>query len=87
MPIVAFLQRSARKFGKSTPNWVRKGNIFNIKPFRSPFFGFLLGSAGKVTCSGYAPYFGAAHFKYGTSLGTRGKAEKLSPEFEVSLAA
>ena len=78
-PIEAFLQRSTGEFGEATPNWVRKGDVLNVKPFRRPFLGYLLGSSNRVTRSDYAPYFGAAHFKYGTPSMQRDEAKELSP--------
>jgi hypothetical protein len=76
---VAFLPRSAREFWETQSDWVRKNNVFNIKPLRGPFFGCLFRSARQVSCSAYAPYFGAAHLEYRSLLGARDEAEKFPP--------
>ena len=46
MPVEAFLQRSICELRKTHSDWVRKGDVLNVKPLGRPFFGHLLRCTG-----------------------------------------
>ena len=87
MPLKKLLRRSIGIFGEALPNWIRQGNILDIKPLRRPLYGCLLWSAEQITCPCYSPYFGPTNLEYGSLLGARDKAEELLPQLEMRLAA